>query len=902
MSAGDGSHGTLDSISSRDVEECLRMLEEVWPGTDDQAAGMPQQFGRFSIVRELGRGGFGVVFLAEDPLLERWVALKVPRVEVFSQSQGWRRFLREARTASRLDHPNLVPLLEAGTIGPVGYIVSAFVEGPTLEQCLRDARGGAPARFSARLVATLAGAIEHMHDRGILHRDLKPANILMQAPESGGEHATRQAWDEGRAQDWVPRICDFGLATLREIDGDETRTRLGAGSPSYMAPEQAEARNDDIGPATDIYGLGATLYELLTGRPPFTGASELETLRRVVSDEPTKPRQLRRDLPRDLETICLKCLAKRPEQRYASAAALAEDLERFLEGRPILARPAPAWERGWKWARRHPAAAALATATTLAVLAGLGGLIWHESLLRQVNEQLSGANEQLRGVNEQLRVAVEEKDRSAALLTRQLAGHQIFAAQQAVAAKNFELAHRQLEAAERELGNPLTRGFACSHIRRSFRDRLQLLAGHSECGICLTAAPDGRALASSDAYGEIRVWDLETGRSVQLAPRSNRSTRWLVFSPDSRTLASAECNTGEMLLWDVSSGRLKGQLAHTGSAAVSSLFFTPDGRHLAASRYDADPASKLYVWWDVSSVSGSVSNLGRPVFSHTAPDDPARKTFTAVDERIRILADVIDGGPVGALSELEQSWIRHPPRGLSLTRDRRLAVIGLGDGTFTVQRFATDCWSLLIGRIQSWGTSIVLIDPTKWHDSHNPIERERERLERLATFLVPASLRQRKDSDPVVLTRMGEPVAYSNDGRMLAVWREEEDQLNIIDLTTGREAYAYNQGEINNVRSMCFTPDGTTLAMGGADHVIRLWHIQTEQQPVMLPGHAPKEAWALAFAPDGRTLASGGDDHQVRLWNTATGREKAMLTGHQSLVTSLAFTPESARWPAAVSM
>ena len=143
MSAGDGSHGTLDSISSRDVEECLRMLEEVWPGTDDQAAGMPQQFGRFSIVSELGRGGFGVVFLAEDPLLERWVALKVPRVEVFSQSQGWRRFLREARTASRLDHPNLVPLLEAGTIGPVGYIVSAFVEGPTLEQCLRDARGGA---------------------------------------------------------------------------------------------------------------------------------------------------------------------------------------------------------------------------------------------------------------------------------------------------------------------------------------------------------------------------------------------------------------------------------------------------------------------------------------------------------------------------------------------------------------------------------------------------------------------------------------------------------------------------------------------------------------------------------------------------------------------------------------
>ncbi len=143
------------------------------------------------------------------------------------------------------------------------------------------------------------------------------------------------------------------------------------------------------------------------------------------------------------------------------------------------------------------------------------------------------------------------------------------------------------------------------------------------------------------------------------------------------------------------------------------------------------------------------------------------------------------------------------------------------------------------------------------------------------------------------MTRIGEPVAYSNDGRMLAIWREEKDQLKIIDLTTGREAHAYNRGEINNVRSMCFTPDGETLAIGGVDRVVRVWRIHAEQQPVVLAGHAPKEAWALAFAPDGRTLASGGDDHQVRLWDTATGREKAALTGHHSLVSSLAFSPDS---------
>ena len=190
-----------------------------------------------------------------------------------------------------------------------------------------------------------------------------------------------------------------------------------------------------------------------------------------------------------------------PEQRYASAAALAEDLERFLEGRPILARPVPAWERAFKWTRRHPALTALATATTLAILAGLGELIWYESVLRRVNEQLSGAN-RLRGVNEQLQVTVEEKEKSAVLLTRQLAGNHIFAAQQAVAAKNFEVAHRQLEAADRELATVEPAGFACSYILRSFRDGLQLLAGHSAAVNCLAAAPDGRALASSDGNGE----------------------------------------------------------------------------------------------------------------------------------------------------------------------------------------------------------------------------------------------------------------------------------------------------------------------------------------------------------------------------------------------------------------
>jgi serine/threonine protein kinase len=230
------SGGSLQLVSSRDVEECLRLLDEIWPRANSTAADTPRQLGRFSILRELGRGGFGVVFLAQDPLLGRRVAVKVPRIEVLSESQAWRRFLREARTASRLDHPNLVPLLEAGTIGPVAYIVSAFVDGPTLEHCLKHARAGAPPGFGARLVAELAGAIEHMHERGIVHRDLKPANILMQAPVANGKMPNSQPWEGPGSADWLPRICDFGLAKLRELDGDETRSRCAAGSPPYMSP------------------------------------------------------------------------------------------------------------------------------------------------------------------------------------------------------------------------------------------------------------------------------------------------------------------------------------------------------------------------------------------------------------------------------------------------------------------------------------------------------------------------------------------------------------------------------------------------------------------------------------------------------------------------------------------
>jgi formylglycine-generating enzyme required for sulfatase activity len=323
------------------------------PGPDGPAAPHaelgPARLGRYRIVRELGGGGGGIVFLAHDPLLDRQVALKVPRPEALLTESARRRFRQEARATAGLRHPHLVPVHDVGEDGAVCYLVTEYCPGGSLSDWLRGRPEPLGPRQAAELVARLARAVAYLHEHNVLHRDLKPANVLLE-------------------EDGTPRITDFGLARLLDGDGQGTQTGQAVGTPSYMAPEQAEGRKD-VGRAADVYGLGAILYELLTGQPPFRGATRAETLRRVVAEDPVPPRRLRPGVPRDLETVCLKCLQKEPHKRYAGADELADDLDRYLTGRPIQARPAPAWERAAKWTRRRPAAAALLALLVLGTVA-----------------------------------------------------------------------------------------------------------------------------------------------------------------------------------------------------------------------------------------------------------------------------------------------------------------------------------------------------------------------------------------------------------------------------------------------------------------------------------------------------------------------------------------------------
>jgi serine/threonine-protein kinase len=334
---------------------CLEALERLVPVAeavpkDGQPSGppllgaVPADFGDYELLEEIGRGGMGVVYKARQKSLDRIVAVKMILASYLASAEHVRRFQAEARAAGQLRHPNIVHIHEVGQIHGQHYFVMEYIEGPSLAQ--RIAEEPMDVDTAVRLVLKVARAVDHLHQHQIVHRDLKPSNILV---DSQGQ----------------PFVTDFGLAKVFTSDSNRTATGVIAGTPSYMSPEQAAGRTDEVGPASDVYSLGAILYELLTGKPPFHEENPLDTVMQVLSCDPVLPRRLNRRIPRPLQLICLKCLAKRPEERYPSARVLAEDLEHFHLGESLIAKPPHLVQRAWSWSRREPA-----LALRLAALAG----------------------------------------------------------------------------------------------------------------------------------------------------------------------------------------------------------------------------------------------------------------------------------------------------------------------------------------------------------------------------------------------------------------------------------------------------------------------------------------------------------------------------------------------------
>ncbi len=341
----------------------------------DREAGLPRQLGRFEILDFLGQGGFNRVFLARDPQLNRLVALKVPKPGSLADSAASQRFRREAAAAAVLSHPSIVPVFESGQVGPISYIAFAYCPGQTLAQWFEGQHRHISPRVAAAVIAQLALAVEHAHQRGVVHRDLKPENVLIDGSSPG---ASAMAISEIHK---YLRIADFGLARLHTTC-DQTLTREGmvVGTPAYMSPEQARG-DREINASADIFALGTILYELLTGDRPFKKQHYLATLRAIETEPPRPLRAGGRQLPRDLEAICLKCLQKLQQHRYATAFQLAADLQRWLDGIPVEARPVSRVERTWAWARRNPTLAAALSLALLSMAVGLSvsSLMWRRA-------------------------------------------------------------------------------------------------------------------------------------------------------------------------------------------------------------------------------------------------------------------------------------------------------------------------------------------------------------------------------------------------------------------------------------------------------------------------------------------------------------------------------------------
>jgi WD40 repeat protein/serine/threonine protein kinase len=536
----------------------------------------------YEILCELGRGGMGVVYKARQVNADRLVALKMILAGGHAEPDQLARFRTEAEAIARLQHPHIVQIFEVGEHNGLPFFSLEFCPGGSLDKKL--AGTPLPPQEAATLVEKVAQGVQAAHEAQVLHRDLKPANVLL-------------------AADGTPKVTDFGLAKKLGAQG-VTLPGVIMGTPSYMAPEQASGRGHELGPAADVYAMGAILYECLTGRPPFRAATVLDTLRQVVSEEPVPPRQLNAQVPRDLETVCLKCLHKEAAKRYSSAAALADELGRFLRGEPIVARPVGRLERGMKWARREPRVAGLLVAVFGVLAAGVTistVLAVRESEARsRADQDAWKAKQSEQKAREQKYVAQmtlvqREYEANNIVRVRELLEAQVPKEEDATDVRGFEwyywqrMAHRELLVLQ---GNTCV-AFSSDGRRLALGDRvwdtasgqeLFTLQAHASYANCVAFSPDGRRLALASKDQTVRVFDAASGQQLFTLKGHKGAVLCVAFSPDSRRLASASADQ-TVRVWDAYYEQelltLKG---HTGQ--VWGVSFSPDGRRLASASKD----------------------------------------------------------------------------------------------------------------------------------------------------------------------------------------------------------------------------------------------------------------------------------------------------------------------------
>lgn len=911
-------------------------------GLPGSSAGAPHN--RFTIMQAHARGGLGQVSLARDEDFGREVALKEIRPDRAGDPSTRERFLNEARTTGQLEHPGIVPAYALGhnAAGEPFYAMK-FVRGKTLAEAIKEYhRRPTPLGFREllRRFGDVCQAVAYAHSKGVIHRDLKPINVML------GDFGETLVLDWGLA-----KRLDDGVAPQAEIlprqDLSSTSIEAGAqqttdyrpqvhgsdltqvghvlGTPSYMSPEQAEGRSHEAGPPADCYSLGAILFEIVSDRPPYQGRTGQEILTQVRAGPPPTLAEVTPGVPRPLQAICHKAMARRPEDRYASVLELAQEIERWLAYEPVVAYREHWGDRLARWRRRYPAAATGLTALLVtAVLALVVGIVLIKREQRQTDQARNEAVEQ-EGL-------AKQREREARL---NLYAAQIYLAFEAWEKVNVSRVLELLAAQRLKPGQEDHRGFEWYHLWHrcnavpTFRGKNSVhavaftpdgkflaTAGPASLSILntkswrerhfrngcqdLAISPDGKTLAAmhkADAQWQVVLLDPLTGRTQgQIpsgpAPPGTYTSKALDFSPDGKLLALRNPEGG-LQLWDLLEKRPKYALPGTEGWGCYFVAFAGDRRSLAAglaprnrepgSTLPGGVAIELRVWDLVENRLRFSSQVTHSGFA-AAAFAPDGKTLAAACNDLSIkLLDSTTGATRAALA-----GPRNYPFGLAYSPDGKWLAAGYGDGGVRVWDSGSDqIWREFKGHSAPVGA--VAFAP----DSKSLVSGSQDGTAKVW------DLTDRQAREDVLASPGGNvgALAFSPDSTMLACGRNS-GLIWLWDLTSTPPKAQELVGHKSRVWSLAFTPDGRSLISGSRDGTLRVWSVSgnSSSQPTVVEGQHG-EILSVAVAPDGQTLASAGDDQRVRLWDLTRQQPtvRAVLEGHSERVTAVAFSPSGDR-------
>jgi WD40 repeat protein/uncharacterized Zn finger protein (UPF0148 family) len=829
---------TLDSperesaTRSNNPRESLRLTDPRSESSHDT-----DFYSEYELLGEIGRGGMGVIYKAHQASLNRIVALKVIHATSAAGDAARARFQSEVKVAARLNHPNIVPIFDTGEMDGSPCFTMEFFSGGTLAELMP--RFIQQPEAGVRQLVKIARAVGFAHQHGVLHRDLKPANILL---DDVGE----------------PHVADFGLAKQLDSDSDLTRSGAVIGSPNYMSPEQAAGKSNSLTVATDIYSLGAMLYQMLTGRTPFIADTPLETMRLVVEREPERPSTIVARADRDLETICLKCLEKEPARRYRTAEELADDLERWLRHEPIHARPATNFERLQKWALRHPALATLSALLILAFLFGFAGIAWQWR-----KAELARQNE-----TRQLR-------RAEAALTRL----ELDKADSAFTANDSRQAISYLtRVLRRDPANPVAGSRLMSVMeRRPFALPVGKPAEFPTTVISFHLSPDGSRAVVGLATTSASVCDVTNGMKADWKFELTGQLRVGCFSHDNRRLFTLT-QEGHVQLWDVTARRLLHQLI-------------------------ADPPSPL---------TGQ-QNAERVLLAEFSADDQTATTFSpGTGLRQWNIRDTTVGAP---------DFTNNAINPVAMTAAGSWFATGGSDGQISVWHAGTNIYSTNLNLARAvtgvafdakGGTlaagdqgGVVQLFDLKAGRPVLSLKAHSNAVERLC-FAPDGSVLVTAGSDATLRfwnlptgKAIGEPVQlntrvmemeFSPDSKLLMA-RPDENIVWVYQAATARPHLEpiWEGGAIPNAH---FTADSQRLFVSSRAFVVRTWDVRGGRNAMRSLSHS--NVAVVALSPDGKRLASGGEK-SICVWNLADGEQPAAQLPVESSVYQVTFSPDGSR-------